>query len=192
MNRSKQEPSGSSKDDRPRSLRTESGETVVLSPSSDRFRDHYRRVHPRSAKEAREVIGLSDEMACALRNSGACCQPDDHPSAAPAPDELESEDENERGRAFDDVGRGFASYLTTTSPELLGPMEPAMTHFVELTKLELNLVTLQDIEVADGATLTISEDTHLVEANNIVIRGAGQIKCSGFTKMNVNSIEGTT
>ena len=95
------------------------------------------------------------------------------------------------GRAFEDVGRGLASFLTTTSPQLLAPLEPAIERYLSLTKFEVNIVALHDIVVADGATLTISDDTHLVEANNIVIHGSGQINCSGFTKMNVNSIEGT-
>jgi len=190
MNRNRQD-SPSPKGDGP-SLRVEPGETAVLSPDSDRFRKHYRRVQPRSGKEARELIGLSDEMTHSLREAGACCQPSNQPSSFPAPHELESDNEEERGRAFDDVGRGFASFLTTTNPELLAPIEPAIERYLNLTRLELNVVALRDIEVADGATLTISPDTHLVEANNIVIRGSGQINCSGFTKMNVNSIEGST
>ncbi len=173
------------------SIRAEPGETVVLSPESDRFREHYRRVQPRSAKEARELIGLSDEMTHSLREAGACCEPSNQQASFPAPHELESDDKETRGRAFDDVGRGFASFLTTTTPQLLAPLEPAIERYLNLTKLELNVVALRDIVVADGATLTISDDTHLVEANNIVIHGSGQIKCSGFTKMNVNSIEGS-
>jgi hypothetical protein len=173
------------------SIRVEPGETLVLSPESDRFGEHYRRVQPRTAKEARGLIGLSDEMTQSLREAGACCEPSDPRGSFPAPQELESDDEEERGRAFDDVGRGFASFLTTTTPQLLAPLEPAIERYLNLTKLELNIVALRDILVADGATLTISHDTHLVEANNIVIRGSGQINCSGFTKMNVNSIEGT-
>jgi hypothetical protein len=39
------------------SIRVEPGETLVLSPESDRFGEHYRRVQPRSAKEARGLIG---------------------------------------------------------------------------------------------------------------------------------------
>jgi hypothetical protein len=173
------------------SIRAEPGERVVLSPQSDRFREHYRRVQPRSAKEARELIGLTDEMAHSLREAGACCHPSDNQASFPAPHELESDDEQERGRAFEDVGRGLASFLTTTSPQLLAPLEPAIERYLSLTKFEVNIVALHDIVVADGATLTISDDTHLVEANNIVIRGSGQINCGGFTKMNVNSIEGT-
>ena len=130
-------------------------------------------------------------MAHSLREAGACCEPTNNQASFPAPHELESEDEQQRGRAFEDVGRGLASFLTTTSPQLLAPLEPAIERYLSLTKFEVNIVALHDIVVADGATLTISDDTHLVEANNIVIHGSGQINCSGFTKMNVNSIEGT-
>jgi len=172
-------------------LRAETGESVVLSPESARFREHYRRVQPRTAKEVRDLIGLSDEMAKSLRESGVCCQQHDQPVGFPAPHELESEDDLVRGRAFDDASKGLYSYVCSTTPEQMAAMEPAIERFLELTRLELNLVALQDIEVADGATLTISGNTHLVEANKIVIHGDGRINCSGFTKMNVNSIEGT-
>lgn len=174
-----------------RSIRVEAGETVILSPESDRFREHYRRVQPRSAKEARDLIGLSDEMAHSLREAGACCEPSNQQASFPTPDDLESDDEKERGRAFDDVGRGFASFLTTTNPELLAPLEPAIELYLSLTNLELNVVALHNIVVDDGATWIVSDDTHLVEANTIVIHGSGQINCSGFTRMNVNSLAGT-
>jgi hypothetical protein len=54
-------------------------------------------------------------MAHSLREAGACCHPTDNQASFPAPHELESDDEQERGRAFEDVGRGLASFLTTTS-----------------------------------------------------------------------------
>lgn len=184
-------PKASSRKGDMRTLRVETGECVVLSPQSDRFREHYRRVQPRTATEVRNLIGLSDEMARSLRERGVCCQQHDRPVGFPAPNELDSEDELVRGRAFDNVAKGLYSFICSTTPELMAPIEPAIERFLEITKLELNLVSLQDIEVADGATLTVSDDTHLIEANKIIIHGDGQLKCNGFTKMNVNSIEGT-
>jgi hypothetical protein len=53
----------SSKKGDARTLRVETGERVILSPQSDRFRDHYRRVQPRTATKVRNLIGLSGEMA---------------------------------------------------------------------------------------------------------------------------------
>ena len=173
-----------------RSLRVEAGECVVLSPQSDRFREHYRRAQPRTAKEARGLVGLSEEMATSLTNAGVCCQQIEQPAGFPAPDDLESEDDSVRAVAFDNAARGLFAYLLTTTPELLVPNESSIERYLELTRPELNLVSLEDIEVADGATLTISEDTHLVEANKIVLHGSGAINCSGFTKMSVQSMEG--
>jgi hypothetical protein len=69
-------------------------------------------------------------MAHSLREAGACCHPTDNQASFPAPHELESDDEQERGRAFEDVGRGLASFLTTTSPQLLAPLEPAIERYL--------------------------------------------------------------
>src|SRR5712692_6647811 len=90
-----------------RTLRVETGECVVLSPQSDRFREHYRRVQPRTATEVRNLIGLSDEMTRSLRERGVCCQQHDQPVGFPARHELDSEDELVRGRAFNDAAKGL-------------------------------------------------------------------------------------
>ena len=57
--------------------------------------------------------------------------------------------------------------------------------------MTLNLVAFSDIYVADGATLVISSDTHVVEARRVVIEGSGRIMRSGFTKFKVESIQGS-
>jgi hypothetical protein len=172
------------------SLRVNQGECAVMSPESDRFQEYYRRVQPRTAKEVRELVGLSADMAKAMREWGVCCQHADELATFPPLEELSSEDDLVRGRAFHAVEKGLNSYVMSTTPELLAPMEPAIDRYLELTGLALNFVSLADIYVADGATLTISIDTHLLEANDIVIEGSGRIKSSGYLKLNVNSISG--
>jgi hypothetical protein len=184
-----------SPDSRPRtsgdvpSLRVEPGESIVLSPESARFQDQYRRIRPGTAKELRSLIGLSDEMANTLRDKGVSSQ-------APmldrllAPHELEADDEILRTRAFATAGQALRNYVRTTSPRLMAEMEPALDRYLELTPVVVIAVALQDIDVADGATLTISDDTHLVEANKLRIYGTGQINCGGYTKISVTSLEG--
>jgi hypothetical protein len=171
-------------------LRVLSGETVLLSPESDRFKEFYRSTQPRSAQQLRKMIGLSDAGAEAARAAGVCCQPGDQPDAFPPPEDLSSDDEVVRGRAFDVVGRALQTYVRTPTPQQLVPMEASIERFFELTGFIVNLVALQDIYVADGAVLTVSENTHVLEANKVVIEGTGRIDCSGYMKLNVYSIEG--
>jgi hypothetical protein len=181
----------SSKNEGTQSIRVESGERVILSPESQRFRENYRQVQPRTAKEVRRIIGLSAEMAKTLHERGGCCQPSMSLSAIVPAEELDSPNDSIRARALDITDKALYSYVCSANPAGMVQMEPAIERYLEIINLVLNIVTLQDIEVADGAILTISSDTHLVEANKIIIHNAGRIDCSGFTKLNVISIEGT-
>jgi len=172
------------------SLRVPPGETVLLSPESDRFKGRYRTVEPRTAQELRGLVGLSEEGAAAAREAGVCCRPVDLVGLIPSPGDLDSEDEGVRGSAFDVVGRALRAYLRSPTPKQFVLMEPAIGRFLELMEVTVNLVTLNDIHIADGATLTISTNTHLLEANRVVIEGTGKIDGSGYMKLKVTSIEG--
>jgi hypothetical protein len=173
------------------SLRVESGECAVLSPKSHLHNGHYRRVRPRTAKDVREVIGVSDEMAKAMREQGVCCHQSLNLPAIVSAADLDSEDDVTRARALDLTHKVLREYVTSANPSVMAHMEPALERYLDIAGLVLNIVTFKNtIEVADGATLTISEDTHVVEANKIIIHGTGKINCSGFTKFNVASIEG--
>ena len=173
------------------SMRVEPGERVVLSPKSKRFRENYRQVHPRTAKEVRNTIGLSEEMAKTLHERGVCCQQSMNSSVIVPAEELDSPHDAVRARALDITEKALYSYVCSVNPAVMVQMEPAIGRYLEIINVMLNIVTLQNIEVADGATLTISSDTHLVRANKIIIHGTGKIDCSGFTKFNVTSIERT-
>jgi len=171
-------------------MRVESGECVLLSPESHRFKKNYRQVQPRTAKEVRKIIGLSDEMANALNERGACCQHSVDSSAIVPVEELDSSDDAVRARALDITGKALHSYVFTVNPAAMIQMEPAIGRYLEIINLVINIVTLPNVEVADGGALTIPSETHVVEANKIVLHGTGRIDCKGFTKFNVVSIEG--
>jgi hypothetical protein len=173
------------------SIRVEPGERVVLSPESQRFKENYRQVRPRTAKEVRNIIGFSEEMAKTLHEQGVCCQQFMNYSAIVRAEELDSLHDAVRARALAITDMALYNYVCSVSPAIMVQMEPAIGRYLELFNIVLYIVTLQDIEVADGATLTISSNTHLVEANKVIIHGTGRIDCSGFTKFNVTSIEGT-
>ena len=68
-------------------------------------------------------------------------------------------------------------------------MEPAFASYLGKTEVLIHIATLQDIDVADGATLSIPATTQLVEANKVILRGSARIDCAGFTKFKVRSIE---
>ena len=69
-------------------------------------------------------------------------------------------------------------------------MKPTFERFLDISKAVLYIAILQDIEVANGATLTISKNTHVVEANKVIIHGTGRIVCNGSTKFKIASLEG--
>lgn len=173
------------------SLRVESGECAVLSPKSQLYKENYRQVRPRTAKEVREVIGLSEGMAKAIREQGVCCCQSMNSTAIVSAADLDSEDEVARARALDLTHKALHEYVITAKPSVMAHMEPALERYLDIASPVLNIVRFENtIEVADGATLTISEDTHVVEASKIIIHGTGKINCSGFTKFNVASVEG--
>jgi hypothetical protein len=95
-----------------------------------------------------------------------------------------------RFRAHAATDRALRDYVTRADPAGLKQMEPAIAQFLELNEISLHVVALADIEVADGATLTIPSDTHLVQANRIILHGSARLECDGFTKFDVASIEG--
>jgi hypothetical protein len=65
-----------------------------------------------------------------------------------------------------------------------------LNKFLDVTKSVINVAFLQDIEVADGATLTISANTHAVYARNVVVHRTGRIVCQGSVTFRINSLEG--
>lgn len=173
------------------SIRVEPGECVALSPESPRFKESYRQVRPHTADEVREIIGLSAETVNVLHEQGACCQPSVTSSATVPAEELDSPDGGIRERARDITHKAFNNYVYGANPVSLSQMKPAFERFLDISKAVLNIAYLQDIEVANGATLTISKNTHLVTANKIIIHNTGRIVCKGFTKFKVTSVEGT-
>jgi hypothetical protein len=173
------------------SIRVEPGERVILSPESQRFKESYRQVRPRTADEVREIIGLSAETAKALREQGVCCQPSANFSATVPAEELDSPDDAVRARAWDITYKALNNYVYSANPASLAQMKPAIERFLEISDAVLNIVVLNDIVVADGGTVEILKATDLVTANKIIIHKTGKIVCRGSTKFTVTSFEGT-
>jgi hypothetical protein len=172
-----------------RSLRVERGERVLLAPTSERFKDRYRQLHPRTAADIRAVIGISADTAKALRDQGACCEPSDESTTVSA-DDFDSSDGAVRERVWRVAHAALTRYTYSAYPESLRHAEPLIARYLAVTEAVLNIITLPDIEIDEGGTLMVPADTHLVTANKVFIHKTGRIVCSGFTKFQSTSLEG--
>ena len=171
------------------SLKIEAGECVTLSPNSERFKSAYQQIMPRSAAQVRATLGLSDAAAKAVQEQRACCQR--VPAVVPRADDLQSEDAATRTAARSAAYATLQAYVNSPTPGAFAYVTPVLDRYLEISKAILNLVTLADIDVADGATLTISKNTHVVYANKVTIHGSGRIVCQGTKTFKVASVEGT-
>ena len=172
------------------SLRVEAGECMTLSPDSERFKHTYRQVRPRSAEEVREVLGLSPEATKALRENGVCRYDSAVPAATADAADLDSEDPEIRAAARQSTHAAFKAYVYGTAAASLEYLTPVFDRYLDINKAVLNIATFGDIEVMDGATLTISPSTQAVLANKITIHRTGRIVCGGSTTFRITALEG--
>ena len=172
----------------------ESGETVLLSPDSARFKAFYKQIFPRTIDEVRKALGFSEETAKAL-------QPRLQPllavrrvptltSTTIQVEELQSSDSQTRFRARALAYEAARQYVVSPDTSHLAQLVPAINQFIIDTKAFINIIILFDIEVANGATLTISANTHALNANNVTIHGTGRIVCQGRLTFKINSLRG--
>jgi hypothetical protein len=171
-------------------LRVEPGETVVLSPTSSRFKAVYERLQPKTIAEVRAAIGLSEASAKAVA-SRRCCEDSVATAAVMTPDDLEHSDPEVAKRAQALTYAVAAEYVRAPDVAHLANWVPALDRFINLWQASLNVATFEsDIDVADGATLTISRSTHAVRANAVRIHGTGRIVCEGDVTFKIASLEG--
>lgn len=172
------------------SISVEADECITLTPDSPRFKGVYQKMTPRSADEVREVLGFSSTATEAVRKSRLCCGPERPPAATPDADDLDAQDDETRANARSLTYQAFKSYVYGADPASLAHLKPAFDRFLEVSKAVINIAALQDIEVANGATLMISPSTHLVRARKVIIHGTGRIVCHGSTTFKIASLEG--
>ena len=172
------------------SLKLEDGECVTLSPTSERFKSAYRQVQPRRAEDVRNILGFSEVGAKALQAQNICCSP--APTFIPRPEDLDAEDAEIRIAARRAAFVALQAFVNSATPAAFAHLTPALDRFLEITKAVINVVTLGDIEVGNGATLTISPSTLVVYANKVIIHGTGRIVCDGPTTFKIASLEGVT
>jgi len=171
------------------SLRLEADECVTLSPTSDRFKGAYQQSQPRRAEEVRGLLGLSEAATKALQE-GMCCPGPTTPAFVPRAEDLDSPDAATRNAARRAAYNGLQAYVHSTTPGAFDYLKPALDRYLDISKAIINWITLSDIEVANGATLTITANTHLVFASKVIIHGSGRIVCQGATTFKITSLEG--
>jgi hypothetical protein len=174
----------------PPSISLEPGECVTLSPESSRFKGVYQQITPRSADEVRELLGLTGAAAEAVAKSRTCCLPGSGLVATPAAEDLEAKDAETRVNARRRTYDAFYAYVYGSDTSSLVQLKPAFDRYLGVFKAIINVVLLLDIEVADGATLTISPSTHVLRARNIIIHNTGRIVCQGSTTFKIVSLKG--
>lgn len=172
------------------SLRLEENECLTLSPESERFRAAYKQIQPRSAAEVREVLGLSAEATKAVQAGGVCCHGPQAPAATADAADLGSDDPEIRAAARQATYAAFNAYVHGTAPESLAYLTPVFDRYLDINKAIINIAAFGDIEVLDGATLTISASTQVLRANKIIIHRTGRIVCRGSTTFKIVSLEG--
>ena len=171
-------------------LRVEEGECATLAPGSQRFKDVYRQERPRNAADVRKILGLSDDSLKPLHEAGACCVPSRRPAAIASMEDLDAADPAVRSNARQLTYQAFDAYVYGGASRSSDHLVPMFDKYLELSKAVLNIAWLQDIEVLNGATLTISANTHAVYARKIIIHPTGRIVCHGATTFRVTSVEG--
>lgn len=171
-------------------LKLEEGESITLSPTSARFREHYKQFRPRKIDEVRKIIGLSEEAAKAAADQ-RCCRPSTALASIPEAEHLDSKEDAVRNQARTLAYQASAEYIYSANPKHLTQWTPVLDRFLEVSQAVLNVAFLDDIEVADGATLTISRNTHAVYARNVLVHRTGKIVCQGNVTFRINSLEGS-
>jgi hypothetical protein len=177
-------------------LSVESGETVLLSPDSARFKDAYKQLFPRTIEEVRNAIGLSEDVAKALQVRSVSSLTLRRASSLTATtiraEDILSDDRDARFRARALTFEAARQFVVSPDTSHLTQLVPAINQFLVATKAILNIANLLDINVANGATLTISANTHALNANKVTIHGTGRILCQGRLTFKIQSLQGIT
>lgn len=165
------------------------GQHVVLSPSSPQFQHAYQIVHPQTIDQVREILSSAVPQRATVRRrlspavTALAAKPihiqDLH---APHAGVLRAA----RTQAYQ-VAHEYVHHPDVSS---LAAWKPVLDQYLVLSKATLNLAVLLDINIADGATLTISKNTHALYARNVTIHGHGKIVCQGKCSFKLKTLKG--
>lgn len=181
----------SGSDDERQSLQLEEDECVTVSPDSPRFAASYRTVRPQSIDEVREILGLTNPPDAWSQSSARCCQPPDLSSRLVRPEELDHPDPSVKAEARRLTYVAAQAYVQSPNENDYALWKPVIDKWLLTNKALINILELWDIDVANGATLTISPNTHALYARHIRIHGTGRIVCKSHVTIRATDLEGT-
>jgi len=171
-------------------LKVEEGDCTTLSPNSERFKGAFEQIRPRTAAQVREILGFSSEAAAAVEQAGMCCHAGRGQSSTASAEDLEAKDDELRAVARATTYGALRAYVQAANPAAYAHMEPAFEKYLDINRAIINVLHVNDIEVFDDATLTVSANTHVLRARKIIIHPRGRIVCNGSTTFKVTSLEG--
>src|SRR5258708_24101343 len=147
-------------------LYVEAGETVVLAPDSQRFAGLYKRLTASSIDEVRSILGLSDAAGQALNAKGSC-QRTCVPTPLHSPEDLSSEDRALRRRAKEVAVKAAYQYVFGANQDAFVQWKPLIDRDLQLAKIPVNYLVLQDIDIQNGGALVIFTDENALYTANI-------------------------
>jgi hypothetical protein len=169
----------------------EADECVTLTPDSSRYKDVIQQYRPQTIAEVRRLLGPSP-----VDNTGtpapACCLPPSFTASLPDPDALASTDSQARFTARLQAAAAARAYVQAADVRQYKYLEPLLDRFIQLTRPVLNVFLFGDIDIANGATLTLANKAHVLLAGHIRMHGTGRIVCKGPTTIRATSVEGPT
>ncbi|MGA2714742.1 MAG: hypothetical protein ABSG41_16705 [Bryobacteraceae bacterium] len=174
-------------------LTVAAGQTVDLSPTAAQYKQFYQQIHPQTIDQVRQVLGFSAASNAALlkaKTTPVVRALSLKPIAVAALQPTTAAATLAATRIS--LYNAGAEYVSHPDPSSYSAWVPALNQYIAQSGAVLNVIGLQNITVNNGATLTISKDTHALYANNIVVHGTGRIVCKGKLTFKINSLEGTT
>jgi hypothetical protein len=176
----------------PQPIRLEPHESVVLSPESPRFAAGYRQVRPQSIDEVRKLMGANSVPEKARDGSGALYfRAPELAKQLLRPEDLEVRDPVARARARRLVYLAAQEYVQGTNTDELKQWCPVINRWLADVQPIISVFAAEDIEIADGATLTLSANTQVLKARHIRMHGSGRIRCLGNVKISATSVKGS-
>ena len=172
-----------------RNLILEADECLTLTPESSRYKDVIQQYRPQTIAEVRQLLGPSSP-ADKPTTTSTCCLPPELGGSLPAPDALTSTNDQERYSARLQTAAIAGAYVRAVDVTPFKQFEPLLDRFIQVNKANLFSFLFADIEIGNGATLTLARNAHILFAANIRMLGTGRIVCKGPTTIRATTVSG--
>jgi hypothetical protein len=166
----------------------EADECVTLTPDSSRFKGIVQQYRPQTIAEVRKLLGPAPNDDGGSSGT-SCCQPV-LTASLPDPATLESNDSLERSNSRLQAAAAARAYVQALDVRQYKYLEPLLDRYIQLTRPILYSFLFGDIDIANGATLTLAPKAHILLAAHIRMHGTGRIVCKGPTTIRATSVEG--